>query len=136
MTTHRQPTRRQIVRFAAVGLVSNGILFAFYLALTSAGLTPAMAMSLAYAAGVLQTFVFNRSWTFGHRGATGAPFARYVITYAMGYLGNLLLLLFLVDRMGLPHQWVQAVVILCVAIFVFTLQKHWVFRTPVEREAQ
>jgi putative flippase GtrA len=136
MTAEQRPERRQIIRFAAVGLVSNGILFVLYLGLTRAGLTPAIAMSLAYAAGVLQTFVFNRSWTFGHRGAAGAPFARYVVTYVLGYVGNLILLLLLVDRMGLPHQSVQAAAIVCVAIFVFTLQKHWVFRTPVERKAQ
>lgn len=135
MTARDRATRRQIVRFAAVGLVSNGVLFAFYLVLTLAGLAPAVAMSIAYVAGVLQTFAFNRAWTFGHRDAAGAPFARYVATYAMGYVGNLLLLLLLVERMGLPHQWVQAVAILCVAAFVFMLQKHWVFRTPVERRA-
>lgn len=118
---------RQVVRFAIVGLLSNAVLFAMYLALTSAGLSHVPAMTLVYAIGVTQTFVANRNWTFGHAGSLRGPFARYVVTYLLGYLLNLLLLTALVDVMRLPHAWVQGALIFVVAAFVFVLQKHWVF---------
>lgn len=120
--------RRQLVRFAAVGIVSNGALFLLYLVLTSTGLSPALSMSLAYAAGVVQTFAFNRSWTFSHSGGCAASLARYATAYGIGYLANLCLLRLFVDELKLPHQWVQGAAILFVAAFVFVLQKHWVFR--------
>jgi len=122
-------TQRQLVRFAAVGIVSNGALFLLYLVLTSAGLSPTLAMSLAYVAGVAQTFALNRTWTFSHSGNFAAPLARYASTYGIGYVVNLCLLRLLVDELAWPHQWVQGAAILFVAALVFALQKHWVFRS-------
>lgn len=122
-------TGRQIMRFTVVGLVSNGVLFMLYLALVRAGLSPVGAMSIAYALGVAQTFAFNRRWTFSHAGPRLAPLARYLVTYALGYVINLVILALLVGRLGWAHQWVQAAAILVVAVLVFALQKHWVFRS-------
>lgn len=121
--------RRQLVRFAAVGIVSNGALFLLYLVLTSAGLSPALSMSLSYVVGVVQTFALNRSWTFAHCGDCAASLARYAATYGVGYVVNLCLLRLFVDELKLPHQWVQGAAILFVAALVFALQKHWVFRS-------
>jgi putative flippase GtrA len=137
MSATHAATSTQLLRYAAVGLASNAALFGLYLVLTGAGLAPTVAMSLAYAAGVAQTFFFNRAWTFGHGGAAGSAFARYVATYGIGYLVNLLALQALVEGLGLPHRWVQGTLILCVALLVFTLQKLWVFRpVPAAREVQ
>jgi putative flippase GtrA len=124
--------RRQFVRFVAVGVVSNGALFVLYLVLTSTGLSPALSMSLAYAAGVVQTYAFNRSWTFSHSGDCAASLARYATAYGIGYVVNLCLLRLFVDGLKLPHQWVQGAAILFVAVLVFVLQKHWVFRNALQ----
>lgn len=124
----RSPALGQFARFAAVGLVSNALLYLAYLGLTRLGATPMAAMSLVYAVGVAQTFFANRSWTFQHRADPYGAFGRYVTTYAVGYVVNVLLLLLLVDRMGFAHQWVQALAIIIIAVLVFTLQKTWVFR--------
>ena len=119
---------RAFLRFAIVGLASNAVLFALYVVLTSAGMPHVPAMTLVYVLGVLQTFAANRHWTFGHTGAVGAPLLRYALAYVLGYLLNLTLMLMLVDAMHLPHAWVQGALILVVAVFLFLLQKHWVFR--------
>lgn len=125
--------RQQFIRFAVVGLLSNAALFVLYLVLTRAGLTPAVAMSLAYAVGVLQTFALNRTWTFSYAGGSAAPFVRYLAAYGVGYLVNLLLLRVFVDQLGLAHQAVQGAAILLVAALVFVLQKHWVFRAAPQQ---
>jgi len=119
----------QAVRFAVVGLASNLVLYLVYLGITAAGLGPKLAMSLVYAIGVMQTFVFNKRWTFNHEGRVDAAFLRYVAVYAGGYAANLLVLAWLVDGMGLPHQIVQGVMILVLAACIFLLQKFWVFRS-------
>jgi putative flippase GtrA len=121
-------TRGQFLRYAMVGLVSNLTLYFAYLGLTILGIEPKIAMSVVYALGVAQTFLFNRTWSFRHDGEPHGAFARYVATYGFGYLLNLAVLWITVDQMGLPHEVVQGIMILSLAVIFFVLQKFWVFR--------
>lgn len=121
-------TAGEFVRFAVVGVISNGVLFALYLAITELGMGHKLAATLAYVMGVLQTFAFNKSWSFRDGGALGPAFFRYVAIYVFGYLLNMLVLVALVDRAGYRHQWVQGSTILVLAVMLFLLQKFWVFR--------
>ena len=118
---------RQFFRYAIVGLSSNAILYLVYLALTVGGIGHKSAMTLLYIVGVLQTFLFNKRWTFSHDGAHRGPFIRYILSYALGYLFNLAALLILVDWVRWPHQIVQGAMIFILAAMLFLLQKYWVF---------
>lgn len=119
---------RQFSRYAIVGLVSNGLLYVGYLLLTAAGVGPKFSMSLMYGMGVLQTFIFNRSWTFGADGDVGGHFAKYVTVYISGYFINLSLLALFIDIFGFQHYYVQAALIFLVAVYIFLMQRYWVFR--------
>ena len=122
-------TAGQFLRYATVGLVSNGVGFLLYLALTAAGMEHKIAMTLLYVLGVVQTFLFNKRWSFKHGGMHGPAFVRYCISYGLGYVLNLVVLIVFVDRFGYPHQIVQGVMVLSLAVMLFLLQKFWVFRT-------
>ena len=122
--------RSQLIRYLIVGLASNAVIYVGYLFLTQLGMGPKLAMSLLYGVGVLQTFVFNKKWSFRFEGAAAPALVRYATVYALGYFIQFLSLALLVDRMGLPHQWVMGVLILIVAMFLFLAQKLWVFRHP------
>lgn len=115
------------LRYATVGIISNATGYLIYLALNLAGFGPKLAMSLTYGIGVLQTFLFNRRWSFRFNGAVTPALLRYITAYALGYLINLLALMLLVDKFGLPHELVQGVIILIVATMLFLVQKYWVF---------
>jgi putative flippase GtrA len=120
----------QSIRFMTVGLASNLVLFVLYLLLTTLGVSPKLAMTILFAMGAMQTFIFNKRWTFAHRGLIQASFSKYVAVYSFAYLLNLTALLVLVDNLGYPHQVVQGVMILSIALMLFVLQKFWVFRAP------
>jgi putative flippase GtrA len=122
--------QQQAMRFAVVGLVSNAVLYLAYLGLTAAGIGPKFAMSLTYAIGVIQTFYFNRVWSFRHQDKLHPAFTRYVLAYAYGYLLNFFLLWLGVDGLSLPHQGVQAAAIVLVAINLFLFHRYWVFAPP------
>lgn len=128
----------QGLRFAIVGLTSNLVLYLLYLTLTHFGLGHKSAATLLYVTGVLQTFLFNKRWTFSHQGRHSTSFVRYVIAYVGGYLLNLGMLVLLADRMGIAHQYVQALAILVVAATMFLTLKFWVFRheTPLAAGAE
>lgn len=115
-------------RYVVVGLVSNGLLYLAYLGLVAAFLGPKTAASVTYACGVAQTFWFNRAWSFGHQGHAGLALLRYITVYWAGYLLNMLLLYVLVDIYGWDHRWVQAAMVLGLAVLIFLALRFWAFR--------
>ena len=121
----------QLFRYATVGLISNIVGYIIYIGLTFVNLEPKLAMTLTYGVGVLQTFLFNRRWSFRFTGTVAPALVRYIAAYASGYFINLLALMLLVDRMGLSHVLVQGFMILIIATMLFLAQKYWVFpRAP------
>lgn len=125
----------QFIRYVIVGLISNGLIYFIYLFLTAYGLSPKIAMSLLYLVGVVQTFFFNRKWSFRFNGPMASSLIRYLLAYAGGYLLNMIILIILVDHVGFSHQIIQGLTILLIAIFLFIAQKLWVFPQPTHEEA-
>lgn len=120
--------RVQLLRYGIVGMASNVALYVVYLLLTLLGMGPALAMTVTYAMGVAQTFIFNRRWTFASGESGPSALIRYVLVYALGYAVNMVLLWWLVGQWKWPHQLVQAGAILLIAMMIFVLQREWVFR--------
>ena len=121
----------QMIRYGVVGISSNVVVYLVYLLMTAAGMEHKLAMTIMYAVGVVQTFIFNKRWSFNDNGTHRHAFIRYVISYGVGYIANLTALYLCVDRLGWPHQAVQGVMVFVVAALLFMLQKFWVFRTPL-----
>jgi putative flippase GtrA len=122
----------QFSRYAVVGLVSNLTGYLLYLLLTYADMGPKTAMTLIYAVGIVQTFFFNRGWSFDHQGSVPGAFTRYISAYVLGYLLNFVLLWIAVDHLRLPHQVVQAAAIFLVAACLFLMHRYWVFPTAAQ----
>ena len=121
----------QGLRFVSVGLTSNVILYLMYLLVTMVGIGHKTAMTFLFTLGTLQTFLFNKRWTFAHRGFVKTSLIKYVSAYGFAYLLNLSALVVFVDVLALPHEFVQAVMIFVLAVMLFILQKFWVFPTPL-----
>ena len=119
---------KQFLRYATVGFASNFLGYLLYLGLTHMGIGPKTTMSMLYGVGVAQTFIFNKRWTFGHSGSNHSAIIRYAAAYGLGYIINFACLLIFVDKMGWPHQAVQGVLIVTIAMMLFLLQKFWVFQ--------
>jgi putative flippase GtrA len=117
----------QLLRYATVGVLSNVVLYAVYLIATALGAEPKSTMTILYGAGVLQTFLFNKRWSFRDRGPEGPALVRYCVVYASGYALNYIILAVLVDHLGFAHQYVQGVTIVLLAVYLFVLQRRWVY---------
>ena len=120
---------RQFVKFAVVGITSNGILYLLYLMLTYSGIGPKVSMSFLYIVGVLQTFLFNKKWTFASVGKSTQELFKYIAVYGSGYIINLLVLMVLVDKLSFPHEIVQGFTIIFLAVYLFLVQRFWVFKS-------
>lgn len=119
---------RTLLRYGLIGILTNLIIFAGYLALTFVGTGPKVAMTITYSVGAFIGFLGNKKWTFMHVGNVKTAAIRFTVAHGCGYLLNYLILFTFVDKLAYPHQWVQAGSIVLVAAFLFLLFKFWVFR--------
>lgn len=118
---------RQFLRYVTVGITTNALGYLVYLLITSYGFEPKRTVSVLYVVGVTISFLGNKKWTFSHQGAVLSTGVKFFVAHFFGYLLNLLLLITFVDRLHYPHQAVQAVAIVVVALFLFVVFRVFVF---------
>jgi putative flippase GtrA len=118
----------RILRFGVVGVVNNAVGYGLFVALSLVGTGHVEAMTASYLVGVGISFWGNRSWTFGHRGATGPAISRFLVANAVGYGVNFVVLNALVAGVGVPQIPAQLAATALVAACTFTLMRAWVFR--------
>jgi putative flippase GtrA len=121
---------KQFASYAIIGLVSNGLGFLCFAALTWLGMGPASAISIVYLGCVALTFIFNKSLSFNHKGRISTSAVKYLFSYSACYVLNVAVLKFFSGYLGYSHLAVQAIAIFVIALLLFIAQKFWVFRTP------
>lgn len=118
---------RQFFTYALIGVLTNALGYAIFLLLTYLWGAPKSTMTALYFVGASISFFANRRFAFRHDGSAGTAGVRYLLAQLAGYLLNLVLLLLFVDWLGFPHQIVQAIAIVVVAIFLFIVLRSFVF---------
>ena len=99
-----------------------------YFAVEFLHMPPLLGSSAAFVVVVVQSYLLNRNWTFGHGGHAPKAFLNYIVLYALGYLINFVVLYVLVDRAEYDHRIVQGAMLLILAVIFFLMQKFLVFR--------
>lgn len=117
----------QLARYGLVGIATNLIGYLIYLLITYFGVDPKVYITFSYPIGAIIGFFGHRQWAFAHQGSLLKSGVRYFVAHFFGYLINLFILLTFVDKLGYPHQWVQAAAIFVVAGFLFAAFKFFVF---------
>lgn len=125
----------QLIRFGVVGTASNLLLYLIYLSLVSFGIDSKGAVTILYVLGLSATFLFNKRWSFSHKGLLGESMKRYIVLYATLYICNIGILFLLVDILELAHAFVQAGVILFYIPIVFLGQRFWVFSPQLDNRS-
>jgi putative flippase GtrA len=100
--------------------------FVVYRLLLAVGAWYLLAAPLAFAAGAVNGFVFNRRWTFAARDSARAR-ALYVVVSAFGALASTLLVLFFVRAVGTGRVWAYAAAIPPVTLGMFAANRVWTF---------
>ena len=121
-------TAGQLLRYGAAGLALNLALYLGYLGLTALDLSPRMAATLCFLAGIPLSFAAHRRVTFRAGAVSPGRKALFALAYLLAYAGNMLGLYLLVDLWQLPHQAVQLFLILLIAACLFVTQKLLIFR--------
>jgi putative flippase GtrA len=125
--------RHTLARFIVVGCANFVVSFAAFYAsyqywpLGASSGRGAVANVLAYAAGMLNSFVLNRLWTFRAEGRVAVHAAKFIALNAVTLVASTLLVLLLVDWAGLPALAVWLPLTLAILAAHYLGMKHWTF---------
>jgi putative flippase GtrA len=125
--------RHPFARFVIVGCANFVVSFAaFYasyqfLPLGAASGRGAIANVLAYCAGLANSFMLNRLWTFRAEGHIGVHALKFGVLNAATLVGSTAAVLLLVDRAGLPALAVWLPMTLVILAVHYFGMKHWAF---------
>lgn len=120
-------------RFVVVGCANFVVSFAAfyasyrYLPLDETFGRGAVANVLAYGAGLVNSFVLNRLWTFRAEGHVGVHALKFGLLNAATLVGSTAIVLLLVDRAGLPALAVWLPLTLAILTAHYLGMKHWAF---------
>jgi putative flippase GtrA len=117
---------RQFGRFLVVGAANTVVSFVTYRLLLAIGTPYVVAAPIAFGAGAVNGYVFNRRWTFGARDTTRAR-VLYVVVQVGGALATTLLTMFFVRVAGLGEVAAFLVTIPPVTVGMFLANRIWTF---------
>jgi putative flippase GtrA len=115
------------MRYGFVGAANNLAGYLIYLLITWLGVDPKIVITVLYPVGTLTAYFGHSRYSFSYRGWNTKAFMRYCVSYLVGYGVNFLMLSILSDKLGFPHQAVQALAVFIVAGIVFLMLKYFVF---------
>ena len=121
---------KQLLRFAAVGVVNTGLGYAVIFAcMYIAGFNAVVSNVLGYAVGLVASYVLNRTYTFRSAAKAPSEIVRFLAIFLFAYLANLGTLLVLIRQAGVHEGIAQAVAGVVYFVLSFVLNKYYVFRT-------
>ena len=132
--TNRSPlqnTITQIAKFMTVGVLNTAIDAATYFVLTrwmGLGTMLVLAKGIAYVIGMLNSFFWNRTWTFGDKGNVWRAARLFTLTHIVALAINAGTMAFTLDRLGLPEIVALGAATGASFVWNFVLNKLVVFK--------
>ena len=120
----------QFIKFNLVGLLNTGIDMAAFFALTGVGVGYVLAQTLSYACGMLNSYIWNRNWTFRQKGEKTdgrKQILRFVVLNGATLLLSIALLYVLVTVIGLPAGLGKIIAKACTLVVNYAGSRFWVF---------
>lgn len=149
------PNAKQMIKFSIVGCLNVLITFVFFFlcyrqwplaslildAIGSIGevikqvlfklnihsIDAAFANTIGYMAGMINSFILNKLWTFEAKGRTTHQLHRFFILNILGLIVSTLLIFVFVDLFSVSYLIVWPITIGLVMIFNFIGNKYWTF---------
>jgi putative flippase GtrA len=121
---------RRFLRFVVAGTLNTGLGYLLYVLCVRWGMDYRPALAVEYAVCTFVGYALNRFWTFSDASGARYTLPKYVMTYALVFVLNSLLLMLLVETGLLGPVLGQLLVIAVIVLTSFLMQRHVVFRSP------
>jgi len=123
----------QFLKFGIVG-ISNTLLTAatIWLLLRIFHSSNYLANIVGYVVGLVNSFIWNRRWTFENHAQVGATIFKFIVTFAISYLLQLGFLSFLLHQTNIDDYVCQLLSIVVYTVVNFFMNKYYTFKTEIK----
>ena len=120
------------IKFSIVGVFNTGVHYGvFYFLYNSMGMYHLAASGVGYCTGVLNSYVWNKLWTFRRRGSNiREEFSRFLVINFLSLGINLAVMAMLVEVMSVRPTIAQLPAIAFALVVNFLGNRFWTFRVP------
>lgn len=125
----------QLVKFSLIGLLNTGIHYSIFLFLYRVfGVYYLAASVVGYCAGLINSYIMNKKWTFRTTGVrVHIEFVKFIMVNLISLFVNLAALKYAVDHIGIIPEVGQIIAIVFSTIVNFLGNKLWTFHQMNKR---
>ncbi len=116
------------MKFVLVGISNNVVAFSVFYLLSRVGYSYFIAFTLCYAAGILNSYIWNKFWTFQSKDRIAYEFFKFTTIYLIAYAVNLAMLAFLIEVFVFNANLSLIISTGLTTLFSFIGHKRWSFR--------
>ena len=122
-------TLKQAIRYGVVGL-SNTLITAvvIWVMMKMAGCSDVVSNIIGYTAGVLNSFVWNKRWTFKSSEGWTQGAIKFGVVFGVCYLMQLGLLLYLNKHLTIDSYYNQLLAMAFYTVINFIMNKYYTFK--------
>lgn len=118
----------QLVKYSIIGIFNTLIgLGVIYFSYNILKLNYIVSNAIGYIFGLINSFFWNKNWTFQSSKSTARSIFPFLLVFLLSYFGNLAIVIFSVDYLGIHPNIAQLFGILTYSTINFVLNKFWTF---------
>lgn len=116
------------ILYAIVGVANTIVGFGVMVILTYFGLAPELANAIGTIAGVLNSYILNKKFTFKSQNTHTRDFTRFIVAMGIAYGANLLVLMLMYRIFGIDKYICLIVANVIYTIVGYLVSKFWAFK--------
>ena len=89
--------QKRFIKFISVGLLNTLVTYITFYLLLSLGINYKVAATVGYILGILNSYIWNKYWTFKSKKTIKVEFAKFIIVYLFSYIVNIITLTIFVE---------------------------------------
>lgn len=127
----------EVARFGIVGVIRAILaIILIFVPYNLWGVNYILCNIVGYSIGLVIGFILHKKWTFKSQGDWNEEVAPYLVTFGVGYLVNMTLLLLFAEKLALNKNISQVIAICGFATTNYLGNKFWTFRKGKGRSFQ
>ena len=119
---------KQFFKFIFVGFINITVFYGTYYVMLQLGFFYAIALTVGTAVGILNSYIWNKFFTFKSKKVSASEPAKFLIVHAIQYLSNLLIIHMCISFVGISPELAGLVAITIGTFISYLGHKFWSFR--------